>query len=102
MYRARLLCKNPAYGRHYLSWRVRILALCQKLNQKFGCGDNPRIQSGKPPCLKAQGGDYPEQNAGMIHASNLEHLLVVKALRLTIQNRTRGQSTGPVQNTFSF
>ena len=31
--------------------------------------------------IKALRGDGPEQNAGTIHASNPEHLLVVKALR---------------------
>ena len=45
--------------------------------------------------------DNPEGNAGTIHASNPEHLLVLKALRGdnpeqnagTIQHRTRGRST---------
>ena len=28
--------KNPAYSRHWLSWRARIIALCQKLSKKCG------------------------------------------------------------------
>ena len=74
MYRARLLCKNPAYGRHLLSWHVRILALCQK-NQTKNLG------------------------AGRIHASNPEHLPVLRLKAGTIQNRMRGWSMRPIWNT---
>ena len=63
---------NPTYGRRWLSQRVRIIALCQKNNQKMLVrfwsplsfkgsmegqsgterGDNPCIQSGIPPRFK--------------------------------------------------
>ena len=44
-------------------------------------GDDPRIQPGTPPFVKAPRGDDPEQNARTIYASNPEHLLVFKAPR---------------------
>ena len=42
--------------------------------------DNPHIQSGTPPRVKAPGGEDLEQNAGMIHAPNPEHLLAFKTV----------------------
>ena len=45
--------KNPAYGRHWLSRRVWIIALCQKSKQ------NNWVQFGTPPYFKALHGDNP-------------------------------------------
>ena len=42
-------------------------------------GDDPRIQSGRPHRFKAPRQDDLDQNAGTIHMSNPEHLLVFKA-----------------------
>ena len=64
--------KNPVYGRHWLSRRVRIIALCQKtLKQNLGliCNTSPQVQSGTPPCF---------------------------------QGSTRGRSTSPIRNTSWF
>ena len=72
--------------------------------QKFG-SDSEHL-----PVFKALCGDDQEQNAGMIQASNPENLPVFKAPggdnpeqnAETIRNRTRGQSTHPIQNTSLF
>ena len=64
---------NPAYGKHGLSKRVRIIALCQKQKQTFK-SDLEHL-----PVFEALRRADPEQNAGTIYESNPEHLLILVA-----------------------
>ena len=66
------LLKSPAYGKHWLFWRVRIIALFPKKQKKY---------LEHLPVFKARRGADPEQNVGTIHKSNPEHLLIFKAPR---------------------
>ena len=98
--------KNPAYGRHWLSRRVRTIAMCKKLIKIFGSdlehlpvfkalrGHNPRVEHlprVDNPCV--QSGPTPQFSGSMsrahklghawtIHESNPEQLLVSKAPRV--------------------
>ena len=54
---------------------MRIIALCQKTKQTIG-SDLEHL-----PVFKDLRGAYLEQNAGMIHVSNPEQFLVLKAPR---------------------
>ena len=51
------------------------------MRRRFGKehGDNPRVQSKTTPCFNALCGKDLEQNAGTIHVTDSEHLLVFKA-----------------------
>ena len=74
-----------------VSWRVRIVAICQKLSKTFG-SDVEYLPVFKDRCRanREQNADTilesnPEHllvfrfHAGMVHKSNSEHLLVFKA-----------------------
>ena len=77
--------EKTAYGRHWLSGRLRIIALCPiwKTSQflRLYAGTIRNKTSGRSSCPIRNTSLFFVLYTGTIHASNLEHLLVCKAPR---------------------